>query len=172
MKNYATIHIAKGRQKKHFGTDGNMKIKTEQDLSCKDLEITIKYAQEDRRVARILAFLQSLDMQIRCSVDDTEQMIDIADIYYIESVDKKTFVYLAKEVYHIDLRLYQLKEKLQSAGFVQISKSCLLNINALESIRPLFNSRMEATLKNGEKVCVNRKYLQEVKKALRGEETL
>ncbi|MDE6406050.1 MAG: LytTR family transcriptional regulator DNA-binding domain-containing protein, partial [Lachnospiraceae bacterium] len=77
-----------------------------------------------------------------------------------------------KEVYHIDLRLYQLKERLQSAGFVQISKSCLLNINALESIRPLFNSRMEATLKNGEKVCVNRKYLQEVKKALRGEEML
>lgn len=172
MKNYATIHIAKGRQKKHFGTDGNMKIKTKQDLSCKDLEITIKYAQEDRRVARILAFLQSLDMQLRCSVDDTEQMIDIADIYYIESVDKKTFVYLAKEVYHIDLRLYQLKEKLESAGFVQISKSCLLNVNALESIRPLFNSKMEATLKNGEKVCVNRKYLQEVKKALRGEETL
>lgn len=149
-----------------------MKIKTEQDLSCKDMEITIKYAQEDRRVTRILDFLQSLDMQIRCSIDDAEQMIDIADIYYIESVDKKTFIYLEKEVCQIDFRLYQLKEKLQSSGFVQISKSCLLNINALESIRPLFNSRMEATLKNGEKVCVNRKYLKDVKKALRGEETL
>lgn len=149
-----------------------MKIKTEQDLSCKDMEITIKYAQEDRQVTRILDFLQSLDMQIRCSIDDAEQMIDIADIYYIESVDKKTFIYLEKEVCQIDFRLYQLKEKLQSSGFVQISKSCLLNINALESIRPLFNSRMEATLKNGEKVCVNRKYLKDVKKALRGEETL
>lgn len=149
-----------------------MKIKTEQDLSCKDMEITIKYAQEDRRVTRILDFLQSLDMQIRCSIDNAEQMIDIADIYYIESVDKKTFIYLEKEVCQIDFRLYQLKEKLQSSGFVQISKSCLLNINALESIRPLFNSRMEATLKNGEKVCVNRKYLKDVKKALRGEETL
>lgn len=149
-----------------------MKIKTEQDLSCKDMEITIKYAQEDRQVTRILDFLQSLDMQIRCSIDNAEQMIDIADIYYIESVDKKTFIYLEKEVCQIDFRLYQLKEKLQSSGFVQISKSCLLNINALESIRPLFNSRMEATLKNGEKVCVNRKYLKDVKKALRGEETL
>lgn len=149
-----------------------MKIRTEQDLSCKNLEITIKYAQKDRQLIRILDFLQSLDMQLKCSVNGAEQMIDIADIYYIESVDKKTFVYLEKEVYHIDLRLYQLKERLQSAGFVQISKSCLLNINALESIRPLFNSRMEATLKNGEKVCVNRKYLQGVKKALRGEEIL
>ena len=52
---------------------------------------------------------------------------------------------------------------------MQISKSCILNINTLESIRPLFNSRMEATLKNGEKVNINRNYLNGVKKALGGD---
>lgn len=148
-----------------------MKIRTEQDLSCEDIEITIKYSQKDKRLTRIIDYLQSYDAQIKCSVDDTEQMINIADIYYIESVDKKTFAYLEKEVYHIDLRLYQLKEKLQNFGFVQISKSCLLNINVMKNIRPLLNSRMEATLNNGEKVYVSRKYLNEVKKALRNEET-
>lgn len=147
-----------------------MKIRTEQDLSCEDIEITIKYSQKDKRLTRIIDYLQSYDAQIKCRVDDTEQMINIADIYYIESVDKKTFVYLEKEVYHIDLRLYQLKEKLQNFGFVQISKSCLLNINVMKNIRPLLNSRMEATLNNGEKVYVSRKYLNEVKKALRNEE--
>lgn len=149
-----------------------MKIKTERDLSCEDIEITIKYSQKDKRLTRIIDYLQSYDSQIKCSVDDTEQMINISDVYYIESVDKKTFVYLEKEVYHIDLRLYQLKEKLQNFGFVRISKSCLLNINVMKNIRPLFNSRMEATLNNGEKVYVSRKYLDEVKKALRNEETL
>lgn len=147
-----------------------MKIKAEQDLSCEDIEITIKYSQKDKRLTRIIHYLQSYDAQIKCSVDDTEQMVNIADIYYIESVDKKTFVYLEKKVYHIDLRLYQLKEKLQNFGFVRISKSCLLNINVMKNIRPLFNSRMEATLNNGEKVYVSRKYLNEVKKALRNED--
>lgn len=147
-----------------------MKIKAEQDLSCEDIEITIKYSQKDKRLTRIIEYLQSCDLQIKCSVDDMEQMIYISDIYYIESVDKKTFVYLEKEVYHIDLRLYQLKEKLQNFGFVRISKSCLLNINVMKNIRPLFNSRMEATLNNGEKVYVSRKYLNEVKKALRNED--
>lgn len=52
---------------------------------------------------------------------------------------------------------------------MQISKSCVLNINALDSIRPLFNSRMEATLKNGEKVNINRNYLNGVKNALGGD---
>jgi len=145
-----------------------MKIKTEQYLSCNEIEVIIKYPQKDKQVNRIIDFLQSFDMQIKCAGDNTEQMINILDIYYIESVDKKTFVYLENAVYRTDFRLYQLKDKLRAYGFVQISKSCILNINTLESIRPLFNSRMEATLKNGEKVQINRNYLNEVKKALGG----
>lgn len=147
-----------------------MRIKTEQDLSCGEIEITIKYPQKNRQVDRIVEFLQSFDMQIKCDMDNVERMVDIQDIHYIESVEKKTFVYLEKAVYHTDFRLYQLKDKLQKYGFVQIRKSCILNINALESIKPLFNSRMEAILKNGEKVYINRKYLNDVKKALKGEE--
>lgn len=146
-----------------------MKIKTEQDLSCNEIEIIIKYPQKDKQVNRIIDFLQSFDMQIKCAGDNAEQMINILDIYYIESVDKKTFVYLENAVYRTDFRLYQLKDKLRAYGFVQISKSCILNINTLESIRLLFNSRMEATLKNGEKVNINRNYLNGVKNALGGD---
>ena len=146
-----------------------MKIKTEEDLSCKEPEVIIRYSQKDKQINRIIDFLQSFDMQIKCAGDNAEQMINILDIYYIESVDKKTFVYLENAVYRIDFRLYQLKNKLQTYGFVQISKSCVLNINALDSIRPLFNSRMEATLKNGEKVNINRNYLNGVKNALGGD---
>ena len=146
-----------------------MKIKTEQDLSCNEIEVIIKYPQKDKQVNRIIDFLQSFDMQIKCAGDNTEQMINILDIYYIESVDKKTFVYLENAVYRTDFRLYQLKDKLRAYGFVQISKSCILNINTLKSIRPLFNSRMEATLKNGEKVNINRNYLNGVKNALGGD---
>ena len=145
-----------------------MKIKPEQDLSCNEIEIIIKYPQKDRRVLRIIDFLQSFDMQIKCAGENAERMIHIMDIYYIERVDKKTFVYLENAVYRTEFRLYQLKDKMQTYGFVQINKSCILNINALDSIRPLFNSRMEATLKNGEKVQINRNYLNEVKKALGG----
>ena len=146
-----------------------MKIKTEQDLSCNEIEVIIKYPQKNKQVHRIIDFLQSFDMQIKCAGDNTEQMINILDIYYIESVDKKTFVYLENTVYHTDFRLYQLKDKLRAYGIVQISKSCILSINTLESIRPLFNSRMEATLKNGEKVNINHNYLNGVKNALGGD---
>ena len=113
--------------------------------------------------------LKSVDIQIKCNDNGIERMINISDIYYIESVDKQTFVYLEKEVYHTDLRLYQLIEQLKKYRFVQISKSCILNIYYMDSIKPIFNSRMEATLKNSERVYINRNYLNDVKRALKGE---
>ncbi len=148
-----------------------MKLRIEQDASFKELEVSLKYSDKNRLVERILTFLESVDKQISCYEDGVEYLVNLSDIYYIESVDKKTFVYLANAVYQTDLRLYQLLQDLQNDGFVQISKSCLLNINVLESIRPLFNSRMEATLLNGEKVIVNRSYLNDVKEALKGSRT-
>ena len=147
-----------------------MRIKMEQDPSYADIDITVRYAEENNKVKRIISYLQSVDTQIKCNIDDTEKMINVADIYYIESVEKKTFVYLEKLIYYTNFRFYQLAEDLKEYGFVQISKSCILNINVLESIKPLFNSRMEATLKNGEKVFINRKYLREVKRALGGDD--
>ncbi len=41
-----------------------MKIKREQDLSCNEMEITIKYPQKDKQVNRIISFLQSFDFRL------------------------------------------------------------------------------------------------------------
>ncbi len=146
-----------------------MIIKLEQDLSCADIEVTIKYGRDKENLQRVVKLLKSVDIQIKCDNDGLEKMINASDIYYIESVDKQTFVCLEREVYHTDLRLYQLIEQLKKCGFVQISKSCILNIHYMDSIKPIFNSRMEVTLKNSERVYINRNYLGEVKKTLRGE---
>ena len=146
-----------------------MILKIAQDLTCDDVEVSIRYANMTKDVQRIISLLQSFDTQVKCSDNSIERLVNVSEIFYVESVDKKTFVYLAKNVYRTDLRLYQLVDDLAHLGFVQVTKSCILNINALESIKPLMNSRMEATLKNGEKIHINRKYLSGVKQALKGE---
>ena len=146
-----------------------MILKIAQDLTCDDVEVSIRYANMTKDVQRIISLLQSVDTQIKCNDNGIERLISASEIFYVESVDKKTFLYLEKNVYRTDLRLYQLVDDLAHLGFVQVSKSCVLNIHALESIKPLMNSRMEATLKNGEKIHINRKYLSGVKQALKGE---
>ena len=95
-------------------------------------------------------------------------MVNASDIFYCESVKKTTFVHVAGNTYRTDHRLYDLAEKLQDCGFVRVSKSCILNINVLESVKPLFNSRMEAILTTGDRLYINRTYLKNVKQALKG----
>lgn len=146
-----------------------MKLKIEQDRTCKDIEVLIRYAKTNQRLERLITLLESFDTQIACKEESTEHFVNASDIYYVESVDKQTFVYLENHVFRTDYRLYEFMERFSSLGFVQISKSCILNINALESIKPLINSRMEAVLKNGERLFVTRKYLKTIRQALQGE---
>ncbi|MNE61191.1 putative HTH-type transcriptional regulator [compost metagenome] len=143
-----------------------MIIKLEQDLARNDIEVLIKYATMNKDVERMVSLLQSVDTRIKCRLDDSDTMINTSDIYYFESVDKRTFVYCKRSVYRTESRLYQLVDDLAHLGFVQINKSCVLNINMLDSIKPLLNSRMEATLKNGERLYITRKYLGSIKQAL------
>ncbi len=140
-----------------------MLLKLEQDTAREETEISIKFAEMSQDVAKIISFVRSVDIQIKCISDGREKLLNASDIYYAESVDKRTFIYSENKVYRTDLRLYQLLETLSPAGFVRISKSCILNINVLDYVRPLLNSRMEATLKNGERLNITRKYLADIK---------
>ena len=150
-----------------------MIVKLEQDLTVEEIEILIRYAEMTDEVERIAKVYNSLVARIKCSCvnlkngERIEKLISVSDIYYFESVDKMTFVYCEKEVYRTDLRLYQITDDFGKFGFVQISKACVINVNMLDGVSPLPSSRMEATLVNGEKVCVTRKYLENIKIALK-----
>ena len=147
-----------------------MIVKLEQNELIKEIEVTITHNAEDKSVNRILSLLKTLDEKIECYLEDRQKLLNVSDIYYIESLNNETLVFCEKNKYKTKLRLYQLNEKLFSSGFIQISKYCIVNTNKLDSVRPLFNSRMEVTLLNGMRLCVTRKYLAGTKQALLGEE--
>ena len=98
-----------------------MLLKLEQDTTQKEIEVSIKYPEMNQDVTRLISLVRSADTQIRCTADGNEKLLNASDIYYIESVDKRTFVYCENEVYCTDM---QLLETLSPAGFVQISKRC------------------------------------------------
>lgn len=145
-----------------------MIIKLENEKERTELEVLIRYNEKLHKVKKIEQMLRSVDCKIPCNKEKKEFWVAGADIYYIESVDKHSFVYCENEVYETELRLYQLEEELAAFGFVRISKSCLVNIQVLQSIKPLLNSRLEAVLINGEKLTVTRKYIHAIRAALEG----
>ena len=129
-------------------------------------EVIIEYRELTDGVKRVSAFVRSVDQSISCKREGKEFSIPLSDVFYIESVDKKTFVYGETEVYQTGLRLAELEKMLSHAGFARVSKSVILNIEKLQGVKNLANSRLEAFLSNNERICVSRKYLKEIRKVL------
>ena len=61
-------------------------------------------------------------------------------------------------------RVSELEEQLKNTSYIRVSKSIILNIEKLQSVKPLINGKLEANLKNNEKILINRHYVPEFKK--------
>lgn len=138
------------------------------DETIEETTVTISYSEYNSEISYIKEMLAASSGWLIGNDHDRQYSIHYQNIFYIESLERKTFIYTKKNVYSSTLRLYEMEEKLPQMYFVRISKSCILNINALKSIAVLPNSRLEATLKNDEKILVNRTYLSNIKNALKG----
>ncbi len=92
--------------------------------------------------------------------------ISIKHILYIESVEKKQFIYTRNKTLEIKERLYQLEEMLPYPKFIRVSKSMILNIDAIASFIPKFSGNMDAKLINDERVNISRRYVSNLKTAL------
>lgn len=144
-----------------------MRINLKENKNKNDIEVLIEYPEMSDTVKRIENAVKSVDNIVRCQDDDGKIcFVRVFDIFYIESVEKQIFVYTSDKVYRSELLLYQFAEKLYAFGFEQISKSCVLNINKMISVKPIFNSKMEALLDNGEKVLISRNFIPAIKKRL------
>ena len=132
-----------------------MEIKTKQ-IDDKPLTVIIEYPILDTKTKKLIKKIESLDFMVSGNSKGKVFQLHISDIYYVESVERKTFLYTKDEVYMTDKKLYELEEMLEEAGIIRISKSCLMNVDMLYSIRQLRNSQLEATLLNGEKLIVKK----------------
>ena len=88
------------------------------------------------------------------------------DILYIEAVGELVFTYTKESVYEIKLRLYEIEEQLKGKKFVRCSKSVILNICKVMSIRPALNGRFLAKMENEEEIMISRQYAKDVKKCI------
>ena len=89
-----------------------------------------------------------------------------ADVLYFESVDNRTYLYTEDEVMEIKKRLYELEFLLSDKDFIRISKSQIVNINKIKSLKPELNRTILATMCNGEQLSISRKYVQSIRKML------
>lgn len=143
-----------------------MKISININPELTDTEIIINCGSLTPETENIIAALRMVDNQMTVIKDSETHILDISKIAYIETVDRKTFVYTEKDCYESKLKLYEIDEKLCSGSFLRISKSCIVRLKYIRSLKAELDRRLRITLENGEQLIASRQYADELKKRL------
>lgn len=130
-------------------------------------EVVIRCREMTPEMERLLEFLQAPRRLL--GVRDGECIVvDTAEVLYIESVDGRVFVYTQEDVLQVEYTLSQLEQMLDGINFFRCSKSMILNIDKVSSLRSLASNRINAAMTNGEHIVISRTYASEFRRRLKG----
>ena len=139
-----------------------MRIIIEDPAEGEDDSVIIRVRNTTEKISRAIDILKHAD-DLTVYLDNQALLLPVAEIFYIESVDLKTFVYANNKVYLSKLKLYELRNLLNQGDFLRTSKQMILNLRKVQSVSPAGGGRFQALLLNGEKVIISRQYVPMLK---------
>ena len=140
-----------------------MKFRIEHVPEDVEHEVVIRCHAVDDAIRNLIGFLESPARTLLGFESERLRIIDPERVFYIESSDNKVFIHDDRCTYQSMKRLYELERDLDAYGFLRTSKSMVLNVRKIESVRPLFDGRLEARLTNGETAGISRTYVSALK---------
>jgi DNA-binding LytR/AlgR family response regulator len=142
-----------------------MKIRIEEQKE-EMLQVVICCKAVNKEVLRLKQHIELFENKLAARKDEETVMQNVAEVLYFESVDNRTFLYTESEVLEVKQRLYELEDVLSEKDFIRISKSQIVNVNKIHALRPELNRTIEATMCNGERLSISRKYAAAVRELL------
>jgi DNA-binding LytR/AlgR family response regulator len=143
-----------------------MRVEIKEDQTIESTYVEIKCREVTKEVSRLKTYIDNFRLGISAIEDGETHIVALEQILYIESVDKRTYIYTDSKVLETDKRLYELEELLDSRDFFRCSKSVIINLNKVTKLKPEITRNILVTLSNGEVVVVSRRYATELKKLL------
>ncbi len=143
-----------------------MKITIESPREGAEDEIIIRCAQMDEDLLDLISQFKARRKPLTGYADGGIVKLSPKEIYYFESVDNRVFAYCEAQVYEVHQKLYELEALYPNSDFLRISKSVIVNISKIVMVSPMFGSRLEAKLRNGEKTIISRQYVPDLKRKL------
>ncbi len=116
-------------------------------------------------IQRALDILQEKDAPVLAERNGRTFLLAGQDICMVRVVNGKTMIYTNQEEFSTRKRLYELLDQL-GGGYMQISKSCAVNLSYAESVEAGFGGSLLMKMKNGMSDYVSRKYLPNLKNYL------
>lgn len=142
-----------------------MKVTIEDIKDGEEEEIIVRCRHISPEITQLLNKLKAGELLI-AYIDNEVHRVHPSDVYYIEAVNNRTFLYGANSVYESKHKLYELEDILQESDFLRVSKSFIVSLDKIKSFSPVLSGRLEAVLVNGERIIISRQYVNTVKERL------
>ncbi|MBC3889777.1 hypothetical protein GH810_15850 [Acetobacterium paludosum] len=84
-----------------------MKLLIEQSLIYSETEIKITCSLMDDRLKRLIEQIRLFSFSVTAKKDGVAIAIPLEEIYYFDTADNKTFIYMEDAVYPCDKKLYE-----------------------------------------------------------------
>lgn len=134
-----------------------MKINYFKDEKLTENHVDIFYNQKDQELESLIEYLDA-EGALYGKCEGEQRRLYLNEIYYVEVVERRCFVYLAEAVYEVETNLRGFLDRYAGTGFVQIGKSVAVNMRRIEKIVPDINMKMHLVMENGEQLVVNRAF--------------
>ncbi len=143
-----------------------MKITINVEPSAAETSLLITCKELTPQVEKVLAAIRILDKQITAKKEDSVFLIDLADIFYIEALERRTFIYTDKEVFDSEMKLYELEAALAQYDFIRVSKNTICSLRKIKSLKSEVDRKIKITMENGYQIIASRMYADELRKKL------
>ena len=105
-----------------------MRVRFEQVDTKEQEQALIRATEKNADILNAIDLLENGSGGLTVTRDGNTYLCKLTQVYYIESVDKRTWVYTRDGCFESRERLYELEEKL-GLYYVRISKSMIVNLN-------------------------------------------
>lgn len=143
-----------------------MKIEINVSGEIEDMQVVISCKEVTPEIEKMVATLRMMERQLTGRKDGQTFIIPVEKVIYMEAVDRKCFLYTEEAVYESDFKLYELEEQLKESWFIRISKSMMINLKKVQSLKAGIDRRILITMQNGEQIVASRQYAEELKRKL------
>ncbi|MBE6657966.1 MAG: LytTR family transcriptional regulator [Ruminococcaceae bacterium] len=150
----------------HRRSSDTVKIKLETVSDVGETEVVIRCRELDEETERLLSTIRLFANTIIGKKDNKTFILKPEDICYFDTQDNKVMLITEDATYETPLKMYEIEEKFKNTGFLRVSRYSIINLRKVSYLEPLFNGRMVAVMKNGDKVVITRLYIQALKNTL------
>ena len=144
-----------------------MQVEFKIDPSCAEPKIVVFAAGMTEEIEALLEKLSEQTMRVIAGQKGGKlEILEPMELIRVFAQGGKVFASTRRGEYALRMRLYELKERLDSRRFARISNSEIINLGEVKSFDLSIAGTICVQMKNGEVAYVSRRYVSRIKKIL------